>query len=147
LRATAASHSSANAATAPPKSGRTRIITWRSPESFTANRVLTAPANPTQSPARNTAGRPDLGRPHRNVHRRLQLGRATDGGARLVRLSAELPRQRQPQPPLGRRQRLRTSRAHRRDVLDGVEAVLKLNVIDEKRIGVYGWSEGGLLTS
>jgi dipeptidyl aminopeptidase/acylaminoacyl peptidase len=33
------------------------------------------------------------------------------------------------------------------DVLDGVDAVLKLGVVDPSRIGVSGWSEGGLLTS
>ena len=34
-----------------------------------------------------------------------------------------------------------------RDVLDGVDAVEKLGVVDTSRIGVSGWSEGGLLTS
>ena len=34
-----------------------------------------------------------------------------------------------------------------RDVLDGVDAVEKLGIVDTSRIGVSGWSEGGLLTS
>ncbi|MBV8748905.1 MAG: S9 family peptidase [Candidatus Eremiobacteraeota bacterium] len=34
-----------------------------------------------------------------------------------------------------------------RDVLDGVDAVEKLGIVDTARIGVSGWSEGGLLTS
>ncbi len=34
-----------------------------------------------------------------------------------------------------------------RDVLDGVDAVQKLGIVDPTRIGVSGWSEGGLLTS
>jgi dipeptidyl aminopeptidase/acylaminoacyl peptidase len=33
------------------------------------------------------------------------------------------------------------------DVEDGLAAVLKLGIVDETRIGVSGWSEGGLLTS
>ncbi len=33
------------------------------------------------------------------------------------------------------------------DCMDGLAAVLKLGVVDEKRIGVTGWSEGGLMTS
>jgi dipeptidyl aminopeptidase/acylaminoacyl peptidase len=34
-----------------------------------------------------------------------------------------------------------------RDVLDGVDAVERMGIVDRTRIGVSGWSEGGLLTS
>ncbi len=34
-----------------------------------------------------------------------------------------------------------------RDVLDGIAAVERLGIVDATRIGVSGWSEGGLLTS
>ena len=34
-----------------------------------------------------------------------------------------------------------------RDIMDGLAAVEKLGIVDTKRIGVSGWSEGGLLTS
>jgi dipeptidyl aminopeptidase/acylaminoacyl peptidase len=34
-----------------------------------------------------------------------------------------------------------------RDIEDGLAAVLKLGVVDASRIGVSGWSEGGLMTS
>ena len=34
-----------------------------------------------------------------------------------------------------------------RDVLDGLAALEKLGIVDTKRIGVSGWSEGGLMTS
>ncbi len=33
------------------------------------------------------------------------------------------------------------------DCMDGLAALLKLGIVDEKRIGVTGWSEGGLMTS
>ena len=137
-----------NDAVAAHAMGRTRTITWRSADGFTANGVLTAPANADERTAKKYPlvvlihGGPTV--------------TSTEGFSSLAQLMAARgwyvfqPNYRG-SDNLGHRWAQATvphiTSAPARDVLDGVDAVMKSTVIDEKRIGVSGWSEGGLLTS
>ncbi len=135
-----------NAAAANHRLGRTRTITWRSADGFRADGVVTAPVD-------------------RVIGRRYPLvvlihggptGTSTGGFSSLVQLMAAhgwyvfQPNYRG-SDNLGHRWAQATvphiTSAPARDVLDGVDAVLKLGVVDPSRIGVSGWSEGGLMTS
>ncbi|MEA2720962.1 MAG: hypothetical protein QOJ39_2826 [Candidatus Eremiobacteraeota bacterium] len=125
--------------------GRTRTITWRTADGFTANGVLTAPATAPGS-------KPPLvvlihGGP---------TATSTEGFSSLAQLMAARgwyvfqPNYRG-SDNLGHRWAQATvphiTSAPARDVLEGVDAVQKLGIVDTSRIGVSGWSEGGLLTS
>jgi len=135
-----------NDAVAAHAMGRTRTITWRSTDGYTADGVLTAPANAVAA-------------------RKYPLVVLIHGGPTATSLEgfsslAQLMAARgwyvfQPNyrgsDNLGRRWAQATvphiTSAPARDVLDGVDAVQKLGIVDASRIGVSGWSEGGLLTS
>jgi dipeptidyl aminopeptidase/acylaminoacyl peptidase len=135
-----------NAAAANRRLGRTRTVTWRSAGGFVADGVLTAPVDAV-------AGRkyPLVVLIHGGP-----TATSTDGFSSLAQLMAAhgwyvfQPNYRGSNN-LGRRWAQATvphiTSAPARDVLDGVDAVVKLGVVDPARIGVSGWSEGGLMTS
>jgi len=126
--------------------GRTRTIVWRSADGFDADGVLTEPVHAVRG-------------------RRYPLVVLIHGGPTATSREsfnplAQLMAARgwyvfQPNyrgsDNLGHRWAQATvphiTSAPAQDVLDGVDAVLKLGGIDTTRIGVSGWSEGGLLTS
>jgi dipeptidyl aminopeptidase/acylaminoacyl peptidase len=126
--------------------GRTRTIAWRSADGFDADGVLTEPVNAVRG-------------------RRYPLMVVIHGGPTATSREsfsglAQLMAARgwyvfQPNyrgsDNLGRRWANATvpriTSAPAQDVLDGVDAVVTLGVVDTTRIGVSGWSEGGLLTS
>jgi dipeptidyl aminopeptidase/acylaminoacyl peptidase len=126
--------------------GRTRTIVWRSADGFDADGVLTGPVNAV-------GGR-------RYPLLVLIHGGPTATSRESFSSQAQLMAARgwyvfQPNyrgsDNLGRRWAQATvphiTSAPAQDVLDGVDAVVKLGVVDTARIGVSGWSEGGLLTS
>ena len=126
--------------------GGTRTIVWRSADGFEADGVLTEPVNAVR------------GRTYSLMV--LIHGGPTSTSRESFSSLAQLMAARgwyvfQPNyrgsDNLGRRWALATvpriTSAPAQDVLDGVDAVLKLGVVDTTRIGVSGWSEGGLLTS
>jgi dipeptidyl aminopeptidase/acylaminoacyl peptidase len=135
-----------NAAAANRRLGRTHTITWRGANGFIADGVLTAPVDAV-------AGRkyPLVVLIHGGP-----TATSTDGFSSLAQLMAAhgwyvfQPNYRG-SDNLGRRWSQATvphiTSAPARDVLDGVDAVVKLGVVDPARIGVSGWSEGGLMTS
>ncbi|HEX3467735.1 MAG TPA: S9 family peptidase [Candidatus Elarobacter sp.] len=135
-----------NAVAASRRLGRTRTITWRSADGFVADGVLTAPAGAV-------AGRkyPLIVLIHGGP-----TATSTDAFSSLAQLMAARgwyvfqPNYRG-SDNLGHRWAQATvphiTSAPARDVLDGVDAVERLGVVDKTRIGVSGWSEGGLLTS
>lgn len=135
-----------NAAAAAHVLGRTRTITWRSADGFVADGVLTAPVNAV-------AGRkyPLVVLIHGGP-----TATSTEGFSPTAQLMAARgwyvfqPNYRG-SDNLGHRWAQATvphiTSAPARDVLDGVDAVEKLGVVDTARIGVSGWSEGGLMTS
>ena len=127
--------------------GRTRTLTWRSADGFAADGVLTEPpgglANGKKYPLMVL------------IH-----GGPTATSTQAFSSLAQLMAARgwlvfQPNyrgsDNLGKRFAMATvphiTSAPARDVLDGVGAVQKLGIVDAARIGVSGWSEGGLLTS
>jgi dipeptidyl aminopeptidase/acylaminoacyl peptidase len=126
--------------------GRTRTITWRTWDGFTADGVLTEPVNAVR------------GRKYPLVVliHGGPTATSTEGFVAQVQLMAARgwyvfqPNYRG-SDNLGRRWSQATvphiTSAPGRDVLEGVDAVQRLGVIDASRIGVSGWSEGGLLTS
>jgi dipeptidyl aminopeptidase/acylaminoacyl peptidase len=126
--------------------GRTRTIAWRSADGFTANGVLTEPVNAV----------PGKKYPLVVLIHGGPTATSTEGFSSLAQLMAARgwyvfqPNYRG-SDNAGRRWAQATvphiTSAPARDVLDGVDAVLRLNVVDPSRIGVSGWSEGGLLTS
>lgn len=135
-----------NAAVAAHTLGRPRTITWRSAGGFVADGVLTAPVNATP------------GRKYPLVV--LIHGGPTATSTAGFSVTAQLMAARgwyvfQPNyrgsDNLGHRWAQATvphiTSAPARDVLDGVDAVEKLGIVDAARIGVSGWSEGGLMTS
>jgi dipeptidyl aminopeptidase/acylaminoacyl peptidase len=134
------------AAVAHRQLGRTRTITWRSADGFLADGVLTEPVNATR------------GRKYPLVVfiHGGPTATSTDGFSSVAQLMAARgwyvfqPNYRG-SDNLGRRWAQATvphiTSAPARDVLDGVDAVEKLGVVDSSRIGVSGWSEGGLMTS
>ena len=127
--------------------GRTRTLTWRSADGFTVNGVLTEPPG---------------GVAHGKKYPLIVLihggptATSYEGFSALAQLMAARgwlvfqPNYRG-SDNLGRRFAMATvphiTSAPARDVLDGVDAVQKLGIVDPARIGVSGWSEGGLLTS
>lgn len=126
--------------------GRTRTIVWRSADGYAADGVLTAPA-------RAVAGR---NYPLMVLIHGGPTATSLEGFSSLAQLMAARgwyvfqPNYRG-SDNRGRRWSQATvphiTSAPARDVLDGVDAVLKLGLVDATRIGVSGWSEGGLLTS
>jgi dipeptidyl aminopeptidase/acylaminoacyl peptidase len=135
-----------NAGVAAHALGRTRTITWHSAGGFVADGVLTAPVGAV-------------------ANRKYPLvvlihggptATSTDAFSTIPQLMAAhgwyvfQPNYRG-SDNLGHRWAQATvphiTSAPARDVLDGVDAVTKLGVIDTSRIGVSGWSEGGLMTS
>ncbi len=126
--------------------GRTRTIVWRSADGYHPNGVLTEP----------------VGAVHGKKYPLVVLihggptATSTEGFSALAQLmSARGWYVFQPNyrgsDNLGHRFAQATvphiTSAPAKDVLDGVDAVVKLGVVDSSRIGVSGWSEGGLLTS
>jgi dipeptidyl aminopeptidase/acylaminoacyl peptidase len=130
--------------------GRTHAITWRSADGFIADGVLTEPANAAGTTAR--------AHPLMVLIHGGPTATSTEGFSSLAQLMAARgwyvfqPNYRG-SDNLGRRWSQATvphiTSAPARDVLDGVDVVLRANrgAIDSARIGVSGWSEGGLLTS
>jgi dipeptidyl aminopeptidase/acylaminoacyl peptidase len=127
--------------------GRTHTLTWRSADGFTVDGVLTEPAG-------------GIARGKRYPLVVLIHGGPTATSTEAFSALAQLMAARgwlvfQPNyrgsDNLGRRFTMATvphiTSAPARDVLDGVDAVQKLGIVDPARIGVSGWSEGGLLTS
>jgi len=127
--------------------GRTRTLTWRSADGFAVDGVLTEPPG---------------GVAHGKTYPLMVLihGGPTATSLEAFNALAQLMAARgwlvfQPNyrgsDNLGRRFAMATvphiTSAPGRDVLDGVDAVQKLGIVDAARIGVSGWSEGGLLTS
>ena len=135
-----------NAAAAGRALGRTRTITWRSADGFVADGVLTAPVGAT----------PGRKYPLVVLIHGGPTATSTDGFSSIAQLMAAhgwyvfQPNYRG-SDNLGHRWAQATvphiTSAPARDVLDGVDAVEKLGVVDRTRIGVSGWSEGGLMTS
>jgi dipeptidyl aminopeptidase/acylaminoacyl peptidase len=126
--------------------GRSRTITWRSADGFPVTGVLTEPVGFT----------PGRRYPLVVVIHGGPTSTSTDGFSALPQLmSARGWLVFQPNyrgsDDLGHRfaqatvPRITSSPA--RDVLDGVDAVERMGIVDRTRIGVSGWSEGGLLTS
>ncbi len=89
-----------NDAVAAHAMGRTRTIAWRSADGYTADGVLTAPANAVAARKYPLVVLIHGGPTATSLEGFSSLAQLM-AGARLVRLSAELPRQRQPRPPLG----------------------------------------------
>jgi dipeptidyl aminopeptidase/acylaminoacyl peptidase len=126
--------------------GRTRTIVWRSADGFEADGVLTAPANAIRGRTYPLmvmihGGPTATSRESFNGLAQLMAARGWYVFQPNYRGSDNL----------GRRWAQATvphiTSAPAQDVLAGVDAVLKLDGIDKTRIGVSGWSEGGLLTS
>ncbi|HEV2738380.1 MAG TPA: S9 family peptidase [Candidatus Elarobacter sp.] len=127
--------------------GRTRTLTWRSADGFTVDGVLTEP------PAAVAQGKKY---PLMVLIHGGPTATSLEGFSALAQLMAARgwlvfqPNYRG-SDNLGRRFAMATvphiTSAPGRDVLDGVDAVQKLGIVDAARIGVSGWSEGGLLTS
>jgi len=126
--------------------GRVRTIAWRTSDGFTAYGVLVAP-------------------PHAVAGRRSPLvvlihggptATVTEGFSSQAQLMAArgwyvfAPNYRG-SDDAGRRWAQATvphiASAPGRDIIEGVDAVERLGIVDRSRIGVSGWSEGGLLTS
>jgi dipeptidyl aminopeptidase/acylaminoacyl peptidase len=135
-----------NAALATRALGRNRTITWRSADGFRVTGVLTEPVGFR------------LGRryPLVVIIHGGPTSTSTDGFSPLPQLMASrgwlvLQPNYRGSDNLGHRfaqatvPRITSSPAH--DVLDGVDAVERMGIVDRLRIGVSGWSEGGLLTS
>ena len=127
--------------------GRTRTLTWRSADGFAVDGVLTEPPG-------------GVARGKKYPLMVLIHGGPTATSLEAFSSLAQLMAARgwlvfQPNyrgsDNLGRRFAMATvphiTSAPGRDVLDGVDAVQKLGIVDAARIGVSGWSEGGLLTS
>jgi dipeptidyl aminopeptidase/acylaminoacyl peptidase len=127
--------------------GRTRTLTWRSADGFTVDGVLTEPPG-------------GLARGRRYPLMVLIHGGPTATSYEAFSSLAQLMAAHgwlvfQPNyrgsDNLGRRFAMATvphiTSAPACDVLDGVDAVQRLGIVDAARIGVSGWSEGGLLTS
>jgi len=126
--------------------GRTRTIVWRSADGFDADGVLTEPLNavrgktyplmvmihggPTATSRESFSGFAQL-MAARGWYVFQPNYRGSDNHGRRW-AQATVPH---------------ITSAPAQDVLDGVDAVRKLGVVDTARIGVSGWSEGGLLTS
>jgi dipeptidyl aminopeptidase/acylaminoacyl peptidase len=135
-----------NAAVAARALGRSRSISWRSADGFRVTGVLTEPVGFT----------PGRRYPLVVVIHGGPTSTSTDGFSALPQLMAARgwlvfqPNYRG-SDDLGHRfaqatvPRITSSPA--RDVLDGVDAVERMGIVDRTRIGVSGWSEGGLLTS
>ena len=135
-----------NAEVAAHALGRTRTITWRSADGFVADGVLTAPvgvvANRKYPLVVLIHGGP--------------TATSTDAFSTIPQLMAARgwyvfqPNYRG-SDNFGHRWAQATvphiTSAPARDVLDGLDAVETLGVIDTSRIGVSGWSEGGMMTS
>jgi dipeptidyl aminopeptidase/acylaminoacyl peptidase len=127
--------------------GRTRTLTWRSADGFAVDGVLTEPPG-------------GIARGKKYPLMVLIHGGPTATSLEAFSSLAQLMAAHgwlvfQPNyrgsDNLGRRFAMATvphiTSAPGRDVLDGVDAVQKLGIVDAARIGVSGWSEGGLLTS
>ncbi|HWT06074.1 MAG TPA: prolyl oligopeptidase family serine peptidase, partial [Xanthomonadales bacterium] len=127
--------------------GRTRTLTWRSADGFAVDGVLTEPPG-------------GIARGKKYPLMVLIHGGPTATSLEAFSSLAQLMAARgwlvfQPNyrgsDNLGKRFAMATvphiTSAPGRDVLDGVDAVQKLGIVDAERIGVSGWSEGGLLTS
>jgi dipeptidyl aminopeptidase/acylaminoacyl peptidase len=135
-----------NAAIAAHPAARTRSIVWRSADGFDVDGVLTEPLG-------MTAG---TRYPLVVLIHGGPTATSTDAYSALVQLMAARgwlvfqPNYRG-SDNLGHRFAQATvpyiTSSPARDVLDGVDAVVKLGIVDPARIGVSGWSEGGLLTS
>ena len=136
-----------NDAVAAHAMGRTRTLTWRSADGFAVDGVLTEP------PAGIAHGKKY---PLMVLIHGGPTATSLEGFSSLAQLMAARgwlvfqPNYRG-SDNLGRRFAMATvpriTSAPARDVLDGVDAVQKLGIVDAARIGVSGWSEGGLLTS
>ncbi len=136
-----------NAAVAAHTMGRTRTLTWRSADGFPVNGVLTEPPGGVARGKRYPLMVLIHGGP---------TATSLEGFSSLAQLMAAhgwlvfQPNYRG-SDNLGHRFAMATvphiTSAPGRDVLDGVDAVQKLGIVDAARIGVSGWSEGGLLTS
>ncbi len=139
-----------NDAVAAHAMGRTRAIAWRSADGFTADGVLTEPVS--------AAGATPRAHPLMVLIHGGPTATSTEGFSALAQLMAARgwyvfqPNYRG-SDNLGRRWSQATvphiTSAPAADVIAGVDAVLRANrgAIDTARIGVSGWSEGGLLTS
>jgi dipeptidyl aminopeptidase/acylaminoacyl peptidase len=127
--------------------GRTRTLTWRSADGFVVDGVLTEPPG-------------GIARGKKYPLMVLIHGGPTATSLEAFSSLAQLMAAHgwlvfQPNyrgsDNLGRRFAMATvphiTSAPGRDVLDGVDVVQKLGIVDAARIGVSGWSEGGLLTS
>ncbi|MDB5039765.1 MAG: hypothetical protein JWN27_491 [Candidatus Eremiobacteraeota bacterium] len=135
-----------NAAIAAHPAARSRTIVWRSADGFDVDGVLTGPLG-------MTAG---TRYPLVVLIHGGPTATSTDAYSALVQLMAARgwlvfqPNYRG-SDNLGHRFAQATvpyiTSSPARDVLDGVDAVEKLGIVDKTRIGVSGWSEGGLLTS
>jgi dipeptidyl aminopeptidase/acylaminoacyl peptidase len=127
--------------------GRTRTLTWRSADNFAVDGVLTEPSGGLTKGKKYPLMVLIHGGP---------TATSTEAFSALAQLMAARgwlvfqPNYRG-SDNLGRRFAMATvpriTSAPGRDVLDGVDAVQKLGIVDGARIGVSGWSEGGLLTS
>lgn len=127
--------------------GRTRTLTWRSADGFTVDGVLTEPPGGVARGKKYPLMVLIHGGPTATSYE------AFNSLAQLMAAHGWLvfqPNYRG-SDNLGRRFAMATvpriTSAPGRDVLDGVDAVQKLGIVDAARIGVSGWSEGGLLTS
>jgi dipeptidyl aminopeptidase/acylaminoacyl peptidase len=126
--------------------GRTRTIRWHAPGGFLADGVLTEPVDAARGKEYPLmvlihGGPTATSREGFSSQAQLMAGRGWYVFQPNYRGSDNL----------GHRWAQATvphiTSAPAQDVLDGVDAVLKLGGIDKTRIGVSGWSEGGLLTS
>ncbi len=94
------------------------------------------------------AGAADPRRPDRLVVALVRPARAAHGGARLAGAPAELPRQRQPRAtPTSTRVQYDPDEGPGKDVMAALDAVRARGIVDERRIGVSGWSYGGIMTA
>ncbi len=126
--------------------GATRTISWRTVDGFTADGVLIAPVGAT----------PGRKYPLVLVIHGGPTATSTEGFSSFAQLMAGrgwfvfAPNYRG-SDNLGHRWAQATvphiTSAPGRDILEGVDAVEKLGIVDPSRIGVSGWSEGGLMTS
>jgi dipeptidyl aminopeptidase/acylaminoacyl peptidase len=135
-----------NAALAAHALGRTRAITWRSSDGFTVTGVVTEPVGmrrgrryplvvvihggPTSATTERFDPLAQLLAARGWIVLQPNYRGSNDLGHRFAQ--ATVPR-------------IASSPA--RDVLEGVDALERTGIVDRTRIGVSGWSEGGLLTS